>query len=333
MTPPSLRTTDLAVGYQNPRHSPLQVAAGVNAELRPGELVCLIGPNGAGKSTLLRTLAGMQKPLAGRVELLGHDIHRLSPPQRARYLAIVSTERPDIGLLSVYALVALGRHPYTGRLGYLTARDHAVVQRALEAVGAVALAERHFNTLSDGERQKALIARALAQEPEVMILDEPTAFLDLPRRIEILYLLRDLARRDGMSILLSTHDLDLALRSADQLWLLPGDGHLQTGLPEDLVLSGGLERAFATADVQFDLYNGSFEKHQPATQPVSLAGEGAPLRWTRRALRRVGYQITSSEQPAIPHIICRSNHWELRVHDRHHACQSLQELLNLLRSA
>ncbi|MBN1285867.1 MAG: ABC transporter ATP-binding protein [Anaerolineae bacterium] len=281
-----LQTERLSIGY--PAH---RVAEGISVALRAGELVCLVGPNGAGKSTLMRTIAGMQPPLKGRVLLMGDDVHRLPARDLAKRLSIVLTERAHVGLLSAYALVALGRYPYTGWSGRLAAHDEAVVRWAIESVDAAALAHRSVDELSDGERQKIMIARALAQEPLVMLLDEPTAFLDLPRRAEIMRLLRQLARATDRAILLSIHDLDLALRSADRIWLMPHGGALQTGAPEDLVLSGAFEDAFRSEGVAFDKLTGSFRIDERPRGKVALAGEGVYALWTRRALEREGFTV------------------------------------------
>lgn len=287
----ALSTENLAVGYVQPRRTAKVIVSDVNVTLKAGELVCLIGPNGAGKSTLMRTLAGTQAALSGAVYLNGDVLHKLPPMERARRLSIVLTERVDVGVLSAYALVALGRHPYTGWMGMLSPEDESVVQWAMRAVGAAELAPRSVNELSDGERQKVMIARALAQEPAVMLLDEPTAFLDLPRRAEMMTMLRSLARETGRAILLSTHDLDLALRSADRIWLLPKGGKLHVGAPEDLVLSGAFEAAFRGEGVQFDAYTGSFRGEIQPAGTVDLHGEGLPALWTERALEREGFCV------------------------------------------
>ena len=189
----------------------------------------------------MRTLAGLQKPLAGEVFLEDRDLHGLTESERARLLGLVLTERVDVGNLSAYALVALGRYPYTGWDGSLSPADEEVVRWAIDAVGARDLAARSVGELSDGERQKVMIARALAQEPAVLLLDEPTAFLDLPRRVEIVQLLRRLVGDSDRAVLLSTHDLDLALRCADRLWLLPLDGPCNWGTGRL-----GVERGFST---------------------------------------------------------------------------------------
>ncbi len=286
--PTVLSAQGLSIGY--PQRT---ILTHLNAELQAGEIVCLIGPNGAGKSTLLRTLAGMQPPLAGQVLLRGDDISKLDARERAKRLSVVLTERVDVGTLTAYALVSLGRYPHTDWTGKLSEHDDEVIHWALAAVGAADFAQRDIHELSDGERQKVLIARALAQEPAVMLLDEPTAYLDLPRRVEIMRTLRDLAHTTGRAILLSTHDLDLALRSADRVWLLPTGGTLQVGAPEDLVLNGAFEAAFRGEGVEFDLLTGSFRVSRPVTTSVRLIGNGAAALWTARALERAGFQPTS----------------------------------------
>src|SRR5207249_7894211 len=226
--------------------------------LAGGELACVLGPNGTGKSTLLRTLAGMQPRLAGSVELDGHDVQRLPARELARRVSVVLTERAEVGLLRAYDLVALGRYPYTGWAGRLRSHDHAVVAWALEATGASDLASRDVSELSDGERQRVMIARALAQEPVVLLLDEPTAFLDVARRVEVTTLLRRLARDTGRAVLFSTHELDLALRTADSVWLLDTAGRVRVGAPEDLVLDGSFARSFEVEGLTFDAAAGRF---------------------------------------------------------------------------
>jgi len=289
----ALQTYDLSIGYPVHRGTPIALLSGYDVTLRAGELVCLIGPNGAGKSTLLRTLAGLQAPLAGRVCIDGQDVNQMDARERAQRVGIVLTERGSPGLLTGYGLVALGRHPYTDWMGRLSAQDEAVVQWAVEAVAAADYAAHPLEELSDGQRQKLLIARALAQEPAVLLLDEPTAYLDLARRIEVMRLLRDLARTTGRAILLSTHDLELALHMADRIWLL-AEGVLQTGAPEDLALGGAFEAAFQTAGVMLNAATGSFVLQNDLRQPIRLGGEGAARAWTERALERAGFEVSAN---------------------------------------
>jgi iron complex transport system ATP-binding protein len=282
-----LETQNLAIGYKTAIH------ANLNLELVAGELVCLIGPNGAGKSTLIRTMAGMQKPLSGHVMLMDAEVQKMDSRSLAQKLSLVLTERAEVGLLTGYALVSLGRHPYTDWAGNLSQSDEKVIRWAVEAVGAQEIAPRYVGELSDGERQKLMIARALAQEPALMILDEPTAFLDLPRRVEMMQLLRRLAHETGRAILLSTHDLDLALRNADKIWLLPKGGEIAVGAPEDLVLNGAFEAAFRSEGVVFDVQTGSFRAQIEAKRKIKLIGEGIQALWTERALERAGFVLAN----------------------------------------
>lgn len=334
-----LQTHDLSIGYTAPRKPDNVIAQAINLTLHAGELVCLLGPNGAGKSTLMRTIAGMQKPLAGRMTLAGDDLKTLKPRQLATRLSVVLTERPNVGLLNGYALVALGRHPHTDWTGRLSRYDEAVIRWAVDAVSARDLAERPVMELSDGQRQKFMIARALAQESELILLDEPTAFLDLPRRAEIMRLLRHLAAETGRAILLSTHDLDLALRSADTLWLMSG-GQVRVGTPEDLVINGAFEDAFQGEGVIFDRATGAFSVAQARGRAVIVHGQGIPHTWTRRALQRAGYTLESEDNlnsydGATPHITLSGDEFHPVWHLHHHGdtltCHSIHAMLTAVR--
>ena len=328
-----LSADNLAIGYGTPRKA-CPVAAGISLELRAGELVCLIGANGAGKSTLMRTLAGMQPPLAGAVRLLGDELRRLKPAEIARRVSVVLTDRIDAGAMTAAALVALGRYPHTNWLHRLSPADHDAIADALAAAGATALANRRVDMLSDGERQKVMIARALAQDPAALLLDEPTAYLDLPRRAEIMRVLRDLAHADGRAVLLSTHDLDLALRSADRLWLL-SRGALHVGAPEDLVLNGAFTQAFAAERVTFDVDAGAFALTAPPRASIALAGDGAAAAWTRRALERIGYAVDANGAACVevaPDSDGAGYRWRVTHPDGHAAeYASVYALVNALR--
>ena len=209
---------NLVVGYPDGRHT-RQLNHAANEEARDGMLTCLIGANGAGKSTLLRTIAGFQLPLEGTVLLGGDDVRTLSPRQRAERMAVVLTDRPDVMCTTVWEMVATGRAPFTGFWGRLSGKDRDIVTRSLRLVGIEWMADRTVASLSDGERQKVMIAKALAQQTPVILLDEPTAFLDYPSRVEVMQLLLNIAHEEHKTVLLSTHDLDLALQTADRIWL------------------------------------------------------------------------------------------------------------------
>jgi iron complex transport system ATP-binding protein len=292
-TAPALRTRDLAVGYRSRRRQ-RAVLEQVNLTARRGELVCLLGPNGIGKSTLLRTLARMQPALWGSVELGGADLRGISQIELARRLGVVLTERPLLEALPVRRIVELGRYPHSGWFGRITEHDRAVVQWAIDAVGAGHLAERDFAQLSDGERQRVMVARALAQEPVLLVLDEPTAFLDVPSRVELMGLLQRLTRDSGLAVVVSTHDLELALRSADVVWLVMPGGDLLVGAPEDLVLAGGFARAFEGRHIRFDPRERSFRLLTGGEGAAAVRGTGLRAALAAAVLEREGYNVVDA---------------------------------------
>ena len=310
----TLRSRDLSIGYRRRGRPDVILARALNLCLRPGELVGLLGPNGIGKSTLLSTLGGGLQPLAGQVLLDQRDIARLKPQERARRLSLVTTAAPRPRLMSGYALVALGRHPHTDWLGRLTADDRDIIAWALDAVNGGELAGQPMAELSDGQRQKLMIARALAQQSDIMLLDEPTAFLDLPRRIETMALLKKLAGTTRLAILVSTHDLDLALRNCDRLWLMSQAG-IKAGAPEDLALDGSLGATFRAEGIRFDQRRGSFALDAAAGQRVYVPGDGEQAIWLRRALARAGYAL--DDRPGRIELYHQQNgrgaNWHLRI--------------------
>ena len=231
----TIRIEGLSIGYQN-RHGVKKVAEGITDSIHSGELTCLLGENGAGKSTLLRTLSGFLPPISGDITILGKPLRSYSERELATVIGVVLTERTNLQNMTVTELVGMGRSPYTGFWGRLSAQDRRKVDEALSLVGIPSLRDRMVQTLSDGERQKVMIAKALAQETPIIFLDEPTAFLDYPSKVEVLNLLGRLSREMGKTIFLSTHDLELALRVADRVWLMTKQGSVQAGLPENLFI-------------------------------------------------------------------------------------------------
>jgi iron complex transport system ATP-binding protein len=285
---PVLSARGLAIGWSGRFESIL--ASGIELELRAGELAVLVGPNGSGKSTLLRTLVGLQGPLRGAVSLCGSELGRISVEERSRRAASVFTDRFDPGYFTVFDIVAFGRYPYTDARNRLEPRDLAAVRGAIAVVGLEDLAGRGFSELSDGERQKALIARAIAQDCPLLVLDEPTAFLDAPARVEVFHIARDLARRSGKAVVLSTHDIDHALRYADSLWLMDRRHRFKSGAPEDLVMAGNIGLAFDGEGFRFDRASGSFRSASTESPlAVVIAGpEGESRAWTERLAERLG---------------------------------------------
>lgn len=284
-----LHTRALETGYhQGGRKVPVSGEL-PSLELCSGQLICLLGPNGSGKSTLLRTLAGLQPALHGRVEIEGRS--DLSSAELAKKISLVLTDRVTGNNLDVYALVALGRYPWSDWLGGLGEADRLAISRAIEAAGIGDLLDRKVHTLSDGENQKVMLARALAQDTPILMLDEPTAHLDLPSRIRLMRLLHRLARELNKGILLSTHELDLAMQVADDVWLLQAGGSFHRGAPEDLILLGVFEAVFAREGVAFDREAGVFRIPPAGNRRIRLRGEGITAFWTQRALQRDGFVI------------------------------------------
>lgn len=329
MSKDRLHIDELAIGYGGGLPSSV-VASGISLSLHPGEMICLLGPNGSGKSTLIRTLAGMHAPLSGGVVLGGRDVTELPAGLRARTLSTVLTDRITLGNLSVYNMVAFGRSPYTGWLGRLREEDHEAVRRAIRDTGLEDFVERDISKLSDGERQKVMIARALAQDTPFILLDEPTAHLDLPNRVEIMQLLRNLAHETGKGILASTHELDLALKAADRIWLMNLEESIWDGVPEDLVLEGTFESVFRKESFDFDRSSGSFNIHRSPSRTIRLKGDPVPEFWTRRALEREGYRVQKGEKK--PMIVTRGGEdgtyqWELRTGKRNLQFETVESLL------
>lgn len=293
MNSPILQLKDLSIGYCDQRPHKV-VHEHINLTLCRGELTCLLGTNGAGKSTLLKTLGGFQSQLQGGILLDGTEMHLIPRKELAKRLGVVLTDHIVSGNLTVYELVSFGRYIYTGFFGMLSSVDHQAVVDALQCVGVESFAHRNLSELSDGERQKVMIAKAIAQETPLILLDEPTAFLDLSSRVEIMLLLRKLASEQGKTVLLSTHDLDLALQLADKIWLIAKHRNIACGVPEDLALAGSFNSYFDKESLSFDLQTGNFRIYNELRQEVSLSVDALSRVWIEKALVRKGFKIVDN---------------------------------------
>lgn len=282
-------TEDLTIGYTS-RSRSVRVMEHLSVSAGSGELVALIGRNGAGKSTLLRTLVALQQPVVGKVRLHGRDLQSISSAVMPRIVSFTSTEPVAERNITVRDAVSLGRFPYTNWIGAMTAADREAVDHALEDTGMLILAGRRLDSISDGERQRTLIARSLAQDTELLVMDEPTAFLDLPSRYGIVSLLRKLTREKGKCVIYSTHDLDTALNEADRIWLMHDDG-IAEGAPEDLILSGTIARAFESPLLSFSSNEGTFSFVRGRRRGIALEGDAPALSLTEKALGRCGYAV------------------------------------------
>ncbi len=232
---------NLSIGYMT-KHGVRTVASALNGNIRSGELTCLLGANGVGKSTLLRTLSAFQPKTGGEIFLRGRELSTYSDKELSRLIGVVLTEKPDVRNMTVRELVSLGRSPYTGFWGNYSKDDLQIVDDAIAQVGIEPLSKRMIHTLSDGERQKVMIAKALAQQTPIIYLDEPTAFLDYPSKVEVLQLLSTISRQADKVIFLSTHDVELALQLADTIWLMSKGEGLLCGTPQQLAEQGALGR-------------------------------------------------------------------------------------------
>ena len=327
MNEPTIHIENLSIGYAS-KHSVKTVAAGISADICGGELTCLLGANGVGKSTLLRTLSAFQPKLDGNIYVQGKEIDAYTDKQLSRVLSVVLTEKCDIRNMTATELVGLGRSPYTGFWGTLSKADKEVVARSIALVGIAHL---------DGERQKVMIAKALAQETPVIYLDEPTAFLDFPSKVEMMQLLHRLSRSTGKTIFLSTHDLELALQIADKIWLMDKASGVTIGTPEDLSLDGSLSRFFARKGIVFDLETGLFRVDNEYTSQIRLAGHGQRYAMVRKALQRNGIQANRNVESAVfietgdlrgdaPFVLHRADGTMVTV-------RSIGELLGVIREA
>ena len=242
---------DLGIGYTT-KHGVITVAEDINGTICSRELTCLLGANGVGKSTLLRTLSAFQPKIQGEIMIGGRDLSDWTDKELSRLIGVVLTEKPDVRNMTVRELVSLGRSPYTGFWGTYSKEDLQIVDEAISLVGIDLLSRRMVHTLSDGERQKVMIAKALAQQTPVIYLDEPTAFLDYPSKVEVLQLLRRISREAGKTIFLSTHDVELALQLADVVWLMTRGERMAIGSPKTLAKQGDLGRFIEREGISFD---------------------------------------------------------------------------------
>lgn len=320
-----LTTTNLTIGYRQGK-AENRLFTDLNLSLKGGGMICFMGPNGAGKSSLLRTLAGLQQPLSGTV--------LLHPPAGkedvSKHIAVVLTDRINHPNLTVEALVTFGRYPYLGWDVSLTPHDRQVVDEAIERARLQPLLRKKIYELSDGQLQLVMIARALAQDTPVILLDEPTAHLDLNNRVEIMNLLRELSRTTDRAILLATHELDLALQTADLIWLTGKHRNILSGFPEDLVLNGSFDDIFELKG--FDLKTGKI-LHQPfRTTRVRLTGEGAAYLWTKNALERNGFGIGGEECDIAVTLIqtLAGLRWLVKKNDAEREADSIENLMKLI---
>jgi iron complex transport system ATP-binding protein len=320
-----LSTSALCIGYMaNQKEN--RLFENLSLELNGGELVCFMGPNGIGKSSLIRTLAGLQKPLSGKV----HVNSLAENKNTSQQISVVLTDKITAVAMTVYEVVAFGRYPYLGWNVQLTKRDYDLIEQSITKVGIEHLVNQKLYELSDGQLQMVMIARALAQDTPIILLDEPTAHLDLNNRVEIMKLLSRLTHTTNKAILVSTHELDLALQMADLIWLSGRHKNILTGLPEDLILNGSFDAIFEFKG--FDLKSGKIRHEITSDIKVQLTGEGPEYLWTKNALERNGIAVSDQPNPIHISIIKKTDsvQWLLMEPGSEKQIQTLAELINNL---
>jgi iron complex transport system ATP-binding protein len=303
---------DLSIGYKK-KGKANKIFSAINLQAFHGELIALVGLNGIGKSTLLRTIAGLQKKISGSIFLSGTILDELPKYQLAKQLSVVTTENISINNLTVYDLIALGRYPHTSWFGSLKQTDINKIEEAIRLLRLDTFRFKHVLELSDGERQRVMIARALAQDTEIIILDEPTAFLDLSNKYEIVHILSNLAHHHNKTIIFSSHDLNIIIREADKIWLMK-ENQIFEGAPEDLIISDTFSTIFNQDIIQFDRLTGDFKSVHTKTNEVFLSGNGEINEVTFKALERLGLSISDNEMTKYKILIREVDNkpvWEL----------------------
>lgn len=327
----AIETKKLCIGYLLKGSERRVVHESLDLCLKSGEVTCLLGLNGAGKSTLLRTLCGFQPSLGGEILFMGKPLSSFSQAQFSLMVGVVLTEKTNAGGITVYELVSLGRHPYTGFFGRLKKEDHQIIEQSLESVGIAHKANHYVAELSDGERQKVMIAKALAQQCPIILLDEPTAFLDVTSRIETMVLLHKLAVEQDKAILLSTHDLELAIQLADCLWLQEKGRPMMCGTPEDLIMGNAFSAFFRKEGIVFDVNTGKLNM-VVSTHPIGVEGDKLTAYWVGNALIRNGF-CPSEPQEGLVNIQCESPTrqtvvWPVGKRQQTHSVAELIDCLN-----
>jgi len=288
-----LSLNNLSIGYVSGKSRKI-ILPPLNAKAFRGELIAMIGQNGVGKSTLLRTITGLQEPLGGTVMVDEKTIAGYTRTEFAQRLGFISTEPVRVSNMKVFDLVALGRYPHTNWLGKLKNEDHDIIMDSIEKVAMQSFTDRYITELSDGERQRVMIARVLAQDTDLLVMDEPTAFLDIKSKYEIVHLLHDLSKNRGKTIIFSTHDLNIAVSEADKVWLILEDA-FKEGAPEDLIIGGSFDELFRKSLVRFNSEDGSFTFRNEFKGEICVEGKGLVKIWTEKAINRAGYSVSEKK--------------------------------------
>ena len=316
----------LSIGYEKKT-----IISNINLTAKKGELIALIGTNGTGKSTLLRTISGLQRKKDGEINVLNNNINNYTQKELAKIISFVSTKSVSISNLSVYDLISFGRTPYTNWFGTVTNEDKSIIESAIKMVGMQNFLNKNIDEISDGEKQRVMIARTLAQNTPIILLDEPTAFLDLPNRFQTINLLNKLSKEQNKTIIFSTHDLNIAIQEADKIWIVSNDNILE-GAPEDLILSGDFDKTFLNNKIAFNNENGNFELKKTKTKSIKIIGDGKYYFWAKKALERNNFEIICNKNKCstvIQQNIEKSK-WIVHKENKEFKANSIYEMLQII---
>lgn len=327
MKEPALKLIQLEIGHQQKGGRKIVLLPPINSELPQTGLVALAGINGAGKTTLLKTITGLHQPVCGSIEVFGMQLNRLSRTELAKMVSLVLTDIADDFYLRTEDVVAMGRYPHLGFWGKLKTEDKIIVEDAMNKCGIAHLKGRRLISLSDGERQKTFIAKALAQDTPLIVLDEPSAFLDYPGKLELMTLLRTLVSEQQKTILFSSHDLDLLMRFADQLWLISPSKPLVNGSPETLASSGIIGEYFNRNNLVFNSITGKFQSINLSVQSVFVDRNVANYYWVVNALNRNGFALNAYDS-AMFHVVDKDGNYKLTIADKQYICADIDELIH-----
>lgn len=327
---PSVMTV-VNLGMQYPDRQIQPMLTNANWSIEPGEFVAIVGPNGVGKTSLLKALAGLSRPIHGQILLGDQDLFDLTHIERAKQIAFVDTKEHIPPLMKVDEYIALGRTPYLAWTGKLEATDQDFVLQIGKELHLDCFWDRKVSTLSDGERQRAMLARALAQQTPILCLDEPTAFLDVAAKFEILALLQKIAHKQNKTVIMTSHDFDHVCQVVDQVWLYPWGGPLLQATPEEIMINGQLNQVFQSRNVEYLSEVGQFRIRNQAVANIQLIGEGLPRQITEQALSRLGFEVNDQAEISIEIIHQNSLHWKYKHAQLEQNFTSLQELLRFLR--
>jgi iron complex transport system ATP-binding protein len=321
-----LTLNSLEIGYTSGKSRNVLLPP-LTATAKAGELIAVIGRNGIGKSTLLRALAGLQPSLGGDIYVKGKNLREYPKLELAQEVGYISTEIVKVSKMTVYELVALGRFPHTNWIGAIDKENRKIIMDSLTKTNMSGYTNRFISELSDGERQRAMIARILAQDTGIMIMDEPLAFLDISSKYEILHLMQQLSLAESKTIIFSTHELNMAINQSDKIWLM-NNRSLIEGAPEDLMIAGIFDNLFDSPSVKFNSDNGTFSFRSKELKSIYLEGEGIYRHWTEKAINRAGYSVSTLK--SIPYIILPSGlnlKWQLVTNDSSFDFSTLYDLV------